>query len=119
MDAPWTPLRWPESWTDPAALNLLQGTGIDCILFGKDEAFAAVRSQAEARGIHVVNPESPPAGVSIVKGEWPGVKMGRNGGGAEAGPTGVPWVDSNGWAVRLEHALRPAKQVWVDAPPPS
>ena len=53
----------------------------------------------------------------MVKGKWPGVKMGRNAGAAAAGPTGVPWVDSNGWSVRLAAALKPEAAIWVDAPP--
>jgi len=64
-----------------------------------------------------VDPESPPAGVRIVKGEWPGIKWGRNSDAASAGPTGVPWVDSNGWTVRLERAQHADEQIWVDAPP--
>ena len=39
------------------------------------------------------------------------------GGGASAGPTGVPWVDSNSWRIRLEAARRPGVNIWVDAPP--
>jgi len=36
---------------------------------------------------------------------------------AGAGPTGVPWVNSNGWAIRLAMSLNPEVTVWVDAPP--
>jgi len=36
---------------------------------------------------------------------------------AAAGPTGEPWVDSNGWKIRLTAALHPGAAVWVDAPP--
>jgi hypothetical protein len=43
--------------------------------------------------------------------------MGRGGGGPSAGPTGVPWVDTNSWKVRLEAARRPGANIWVDAPP--
>ena len=38
-------------------------------------------------------------------------------GGASAGPTGVPWVDTNSWKIRLETARRPSANIWVDAPP--
>ena len=37
--------------------------------------------------------------------------------GGSAGPTGAPWVDSNGSAIRLNRALHPDAAVWVDAPP--
>ncbi|MGQ9635195.1 MAG: hypothetical protein ACUVXB_13235 [Bryobacteraceae bacterium] len=46
-------------------------------------------------------------------GVWPGVPATREGGTASAGPTGVPWVDSNGWRIRLALALRPSQTVWV------
>lgn len=119
MEAQWTPMRWPNAWKDPGALSLLQGTAIDYLLIGKDQDLAPVRDRARQMGIHVADPEALPSGISIIKGEWPGVKMSR-GGGAEltAGPTGVPWVDSNGWAIRLAAALDPGAAVWVDAPPP-
>ena len=50
-------------------------------------------------------------------------RMGRRtdvagrGDGASAGPTGVPWVNSNGWAIRLAAALHPDTAVWVQAAP--
>lgn len=59
---------------------------------------------------------SPPAGVTILKGEWPGVQM-PGGSGQGAGPTGVPWVDSNGWSIRLAMARAPESTVWVEAAP--
>ena len=34
-----------------------------------------------------------------------------------AGPTAAPWVDSNGWGVRLAAALHPQSAIWVDAAP--
>jgi len=37
---------------------------------------------------------------------------------AEAGPTGVPWVDSNGWLIQLVRTLAPGKPVWSPAVPP-
>jgi hypothetical protein len=43
--------------------------------------------------------------------------MSRGGADAEAGPTGVAWVDSNGWLTRLTAARSPGSAVWVDAPP--
>jgi len=118
MVVQWTPMRWPNAWTDPAALSLLQGTAIDYLLIGKGADLQAVRERALASGLRVADLDSPPSGISILKGEWPGVKM-RRGGAAEinAGPTGVPWVDSNGWNIRLSQALNPETSVWVDAPP--
>ena len=58
-----------------------------------------------------------PAAV-IREGVWPAIRLGQRG-NAEAGPTGVPWIDSNGWAARLVHATRPGKTVWLDFHPPA
>src|SRR5512133_2213269 len=48
---------------------------------------------------------------------WPGIRTGANG-NASAGPTGAPWIDSNGWIARLAAALAPGKTVWLDFAPP-
>lgn len=96
-------------------IELVRGTCIDCLLIGSDAELAPVRARARELGLQA--PEDVPAGVQLVKGAWPGVKMGR-GGAFSAGPTGVPWVDSNGWNVHLARTLHPEKEVWVDAPPP-
>ena len=118
MNVEWTPFRWPGTWTDPSALSLLRGTAINYLLIDKGPEFDSVRSRARQDGLQVADPAAPPGGVSLVKGEWAGVRMSRGpGGGASAGPTGVPWVNSNGWAIRLAAALHPATAVWVEAPP--
>jgi hypothetical protein len=36
---------------------------------------------------------------------------------ASTGPTALPWVDSNGWEVRLAAALNPQSTIWVDVAP--
>jgi len=105
-------MRWPEAWRDPALLDLLKGSAIDTLLIGPGEALGAVRERARKQGLQI---DTPP-GVSIAKGEWPGVKMAR-GRDAGAGPTGVPWVNSNGWAIRLAMVQKPDHTVWIDAPP--
>ncbi len=115
MDAHWTPMRWPGSWNNPSALALLKGTSIDTLLIDNSDEFESVRAAAAQSGIRVVHPQTPPEGVALIKGEWPGVRSAAHGEGS--GPTGVPWVDSNGWAVRLATALHPETAVWVDAPP--
>lgn len=48
---------------------------------------------------------------------WPSVRMGR-GAAAEAGPTGAPWVDANGWLIRLLRFRQPDRQVLLDTLPP-
>jgi hypothetical protein len=110
-------MRWPSAWKDPATLDLLKGSPIDCLMADTWSGLDAVRDRARAAGLTVVDGASPAVGAAIVKGVWPGVKVSRAGDSIDAGPTGVPWVNSNGWAVRLSKALRPETAVWVDAPP--
>ncbi len=119
MDAEWTPMRWPAEWRDPSALDALRSTAINCLLVESDAALDPVVARARQEGIRVVQPATPPAGVKIIEGEWPGLKLSESGvfDHAAAGPTGVPWIDSNGWKVRLTAALNPDSQVWVDAAP--
>ena len=45
---------------------------------------------------------------------WPGIRATAQ----ASGPTGVPWVDWNGWQVRMMLARDPAKPAWVDVAPP-
>lgn len=47
---------------------------------------------------------------------WPGVTM--PGSGASAGPTSVPWLDSNGWFVQMARA-RTQKRLWLMFDPPA
>src|SRR5579883_27313 len=119
MPAAGTPMRWPKAWTDPAALALLEGTAIGTLLIDNSDEFESVRARAGQVGFAVVHPDAPPDGVTIVRGAWPGVKRPRGGADAEAGPTGVPWVDSNGWRVRLAKAMHAGTAVWIDAAPPA
>ena len=95
MTSETVPMRWPSAWKDPSLRALLNGSAITVV------------------------ESAPPAGVKVVEGVWPGVKMSRsaNQDQASAGPTGVPWVDSNGWRVRLARALDPGAIVWVEAKP--
>jgi hypothetical protein len=96
MALDWTPMRWPAAWKSPSNLDLLKGTPIKVIESG-----------------------APPAGVTVVKGLWPGIRLSRSGGNSDAtaGPTGEPWVNSNGWRVRLAQALHPGEMICVDAVP--
>jgi hypothetical protein len=112
-------MRWPKGWNDPSALALLKGTCINYLLIEDGTGLDAVAEQARASGIQVGTASAAPNGVNIVQGEWAGLKMSPSGSKdvVSAGPTGAPWVDSNGWKIRLESALRPGLAVWVDAAP--
>ena len=48
---------------------------------------------------------------------WPGIASPAS--GAEAsGPTANPWIDSNGWLLRLAQIRAPQKTVWLTFTPP-
>lgn len=124
MTAPWTPMQWPAAWNDPSALDLLKGSAINYLLVDDGAGLEPVRTQARQLGLQIgvpggVGVGDRGVGVTAIKGEWPGVKMASSGsGGVTAGPTGNPWVDSNGWQIRLASALHPETAVWVNAAPP-
>jgi len=112
-------LRWPAAWKDPSALNLLKGGPFDSLIVDRGADFEAVRAAALQAGFQIADTGAAPSGIRIIKGEWPGVRVAAGrGGAASAGPTGVPWVDSNGWNIRLSAALHPESAVWVEASPP-
>jgi hypothetical protein len=48
---------------------------------------------------------------------WPGVAVAGGGADAGAGPTSVPWLDSNGWFIQLARA-RTSVPVWLIFDPP-
>ncbi len=99
-------------------LGLLQATPIRQLLIDPDAGVPGLAEQAQRAGITVVAPQALPPEVTLVKGPWPGIRLSAGGGDrAAAGPTGEPWVDSNGWRIRMARAQRPGAQFWVDAKP--
>src|SRR5689334_5154254 len=114
MNKSLTPMGWPPAWKDPAALELIKGTPINCLLLESGADLGPVAAKARQDGLTIAADHPPD--VQVAQGAWPGIRMGARGGGASAGPTGVPWLDSNGWRVRLESALHPGSAVWIDAP---
>ena len=114
MSAELTPMRWPDRWKNASALTLLNDSPINCLV--ADPAIPeSVVAEAKQKGLTIVDPAANPPGVFITKGQWPGVQALQDKVGA--GPTGNPWVDSNGWSVRLESVRHPGDRVWVDARP--
>ena len=113
------PFQWPGVWKDPGALSLLSGSPINCDLVPRGNEFGPITERARQAGLQVADAASPPSGVTVVDGLWPGVKLSESGevDRADAGPTGEPWVDSNGWKIRLTSALHPGAAVWVNAAP--
>jgi hypothetical protein len=50
---------------------------------------------------------------------WPGMRASLPAGAdAVTGPTGAPWLDSNGWYVRLAHSLVHPRTLWLAFDPP-
>src|ERR1039458_8867780 len=134
MPAPasWIPFRWPSAWTDPALLGLLEGTPFNCLAMEWDAALAPVAAQVRAAGLSLValgNEASraaasaagiaPPPEPLLTPADsvWPGIASQAN--GVEAsGPTANPWIDSNGWLLRLAQVRAPQKTVWLTFTPP-
>lgn len=119
MSSQLTPMRWPPQWQNPSNLALLKDTKIDCLLTEDEKKLGPVMDEARRNGLRVIRGSSLPRGITVIKGLWPGIKLSRSEDRDEAssGPTGEPWVNSNGWKVRLTRALNPQSTVWVDARP--
>jgi hypothetical protein len=108
-----------------AALASARAAGLDAVLFSGD---------APAAGLPVIPLEARPhltwgaaSPVLAARGNvWPAVAgMGlasqawRSGQDeTAAGPTADPWIDSNGWFLRLARACGPSKRVWLLFDPP-
>src|ERR1019366_4432244 len=164
-----------DAWAQPAALDILNGTPVNCLIVewaagapedsaqqqalkplieagqakglsfvGKVTAknIAAAASSGHAAGLAAVlvtedagKPLALPAILqaprdkvkwdsatpifNVTDNEWPGVKMdSMKGDTAVAGPTGVPWVNSNAWFSLLSAELAPGKTLWLDFDPP-
>jgi len=124
--AEWVPIRRPPAWTNSTLLGLLRGTPVNCLIDGKGTLLPGLETPNVAfveRSKLSHNTASPV--VAVTGNVWPGVKLsrdpkaGENEDRAEAGPTGVPWVESNGWFVRLARTLIPGKPVWIAQDPPN
>jgi hypothetical protein len=128
----WIPLRWPSAWVDPALLGLLEGTPFNCLAMEWNAALAPVAAKARAAGLGLVaigneaarsagagaGLAAPPESLLMASDSvWPGIAAQEN--GAElSGPTANPWIDSNGWLLRLAKARSPRKTVWLMFEPP-
>ena len=130
--ASWIPVRWPSAWIDPALLGLLEGTPFNCLAMEWNDALSPVAARARAAGFSLVAigneaaraaaagagmappPESLP---TLADSVWPGI-AGSADGAEQSGPTANPWIDSNGWLLRLAHVRSPEKTVWLMFEPP-
>ncbi len=62
--------------------------------------------------------DSAAPAVAITDNVWPGVNITNRGGDANAGPTALPWLDSNGWYIQMARA-RLRAPLWVAFDPPA
>ena len=57
--------------------------------------------------------------LAITENQWPGLALDTTKGDtAQGGPTGVPWVNSNGWYSLLARKLSRGKTIWLEYDPP-
>jgi hypothetical protein len=49
---------------------------------------------------------------------WPAIALAPERSEALSGPTASPWIDSNGWFLRLARVRAPAKTLWLLCDPP-
>lgn len=140
----WKPFRWPDEWLDPKTLALLEGSPVNAIVVSS--ASHPIVAEAKKRKIGVIGlskdnavqeldasvPAIEPAQtattesqiVALSTAEWPRIptqwrkRTGERSPGSDAGPTGAPWVDSNGWKCLLAAAKAPGKTIWTLAEPP-
>jgi len=59
--------------------------------------------------------------LSVTENLWPGLGLEtmKEKDVAIAGPTGIPWVNSNGWFCLLAHRLGKARALWLEFDPPT
>jgi hypothetical protein len=82
--------------------------GLSVVAMGKDAALAA--------GVGAGLTAPPDALLIAADAVWPGITAVN---GAElSGPTANPWIDSNGWFLRLSKVRSPQKTVWLAFEPP-
>lgn len=117
-------------------MSLLEGGPFNAIVvtwrdLAQRQALQPLIAQAKKQGIAVIGhvkgnaPDTAGLDASILAisdAKWPRIPaQWRNRSGtdrAEAGPTGAPWVDSNGWRCALASAKSPGKSIWTLAEPP-
>jgi hypothetical protein len=111
-----TVIGWVEGSADPqAAIASARSAGLSAVAIkgfqGKSD-FNVIPWGDRAGAPY----DSTAAVLPVTGNAWPGVH-GGGGGSATAGPTGVPWIDSNGWYIQLARA-RARCPVWVVFDPP-
>jgi hypothetical protein len=99
-----------------AAMTAAQAAGLSAVaMTGNPPSGAAIPVIPWNKSAQVGSTANSPV-LGISDGVWPGIPQASSQAG---GPTNLPWVDSNGAAILIAHALAPDKAVWIDFDPPS
>ena len=112
-------------WRAADSVEWLRGTPINCLITDAPPGRAGslglatvkLGPQGVAEGTLTEAPwrkEGPVYAIRDVA--WPQVRASKD--QATGGPTGLPWIDSAGWMLRMARALAPQKSAWVVAQPP-
>jgi len=112
-------------------LAQLEGSPVNCLLLPPDVP-ASIREAAARKNIDCpdkipwsatkeINWLSKEPLLAIKDAFWP--ELSRKGANAstndaEAGPTGAPWLDANGWLIQLARVRAPQRTVWINSDPP-
>jgi hypothetical protein len=119
-------LDWPVSWKAHSLLDLIEDSPFGVLVFQRE--MAALAAEAARRGFQAVTaPEwqkqaeigwsRPGPLIRIGDAAWPGLGSAAAD-SAEAGPTGLPWLESNGWLIRMARDLAQDAEVWIRSDPP-
>jgi hypothetical protein len=116
MNKDMIPFRWPAAWKSPPAGEWLAASSFTTVLVEKPVSWSVAGKQ-----IQVWSQDSSPPGIHLLQGVWPRVKgeSGEARRGAEAGPTGKPWVDSNGWRLVASRVRERNAAHWLTFTPPA
>jgi hypothetical protein len=101
---------------DRQALAAAKSAGLDAVAMRGFQGSADLPVIAWSERTDVPWVSQSPA-VAVAGNVWPGVNISQGGGDAGAGPTSLPWLDSNGWYIQLARA-RLRAPLWVVFDPP-
>jgi hypothetical protein len=108
---------WVDGTADPRqALAAAKSAGVAAVAIRDFQGSADLPVVAWSERENVPWDSVAPA-VAIGGNVWPGVNITQGSGGADAGPTNLPWLDSNGWYIQLARA-RLRAPLWVVFDPP-
>jgi hypothetical protein len=110
------PMRWPAAWKSPPTGEWLSASSITTFLVDRPVSWSV-----PGKEVQVLAKDAGPPGIFLLPGIWPRVKgeSGESRRGAEAGPTGKPWIDSNGWKLAPSLLREKGSPHWLTFIPPT